>query len=69
MSILRITLRTATIAVTAVALTGCISVFPKTKPSGLYRFGHAPVESARPATACRAASDRRRRARYRHSVS
>ena len=50
MSILRITLRTATIAVTAVALTGCISVFPKTKPSGLYRFGHAPVESSRPAS-------------------
>lgn len=44
------TLRSLTIAVTAVALTGCISLFPKTKPAGLYRFGHVAAESSRPAT-------------------
>jgi len=47
---LRITLRSLTMAVAAVALTGCISLFPKTKPAGLYRFGHAAVESSRPVT-------------------
>lgn len=49
MSLLRTTLRAGTIAAVAVALTGCISLFPKTKPAGLYRFGHAAVESSRPA--------------------
>jgi len=39
-SILHTTLRSLTIAVAAVALTGCISLFPKSKPAGLYRFGH-----------------------------
>ncbi len=49
MSKLRIILRTAAIAAVAVSLTGCISLFPKTKPAGLYRFGHAAAESSRPA--------------------
>lgn len=31
-------------AATAVALAGCISVFPKTKPAQLYRFGSAPAQ-------------------------
>ena len=46
----RTALRSLTIAVTAVALTGCISLFPKSKPAGLYRFGHVAAESSRPAT-------------------
>ena len=50
MSKLRITLRTAAIAATAVALTGCISLFPKSNPAGLYRFGHVAAESSRPAS-------------------
>jgi cholesterol transport system auxiliary component len=33
----------------SVALTGCISLFPKTKPAGLYRFGHEAVASSTPA--------------------
>lgn len=49
MSKSRFILRTAVIAATAVALTGCISLFPKSKPAGLYRFGHAAAESSRPA--------------------
>jgi len=47
---LRITLRTVAIAATAVALTGCISLFPKSNPAGLYRFGHVAAESSRPAS-------------------
>lgn len=43
-------LRSLTIAVAAVALTGCISLFPKSKPAGLYRFGHVAAASSRPAT-------------------
>ena len=50
MSPLKIALRSLTIAVSAVALTGCISLFPKSKPAGLYRFGHVAVESSRPAS-------------------
>ncbi|MBO9560383.1 MAG: membrane integrity-associated transporter subunit PqiC [Caulobacter sp.] len=50
MSKLRIILRTAAIAAVAVGLTGCISLFPKSKPAGLYRFGHAAAESSRPAS-------------------
>jgi cholesterol transport system auxiliary component len=46
----RTALRSLTIAVTAVALTGCISLFPKSKPAGLYRFGHVAAESSTPAT-------------------
>jgi cholesterol transport system auxiliary component len=46
----RTILRSLAIAATAVALTGCISLFPKAKPAGLYRFGHVAAESSRPAT-------------------
>jgi len=51
---LRITLRTAAIAAVAVGLSmslaGCISLFPKSNPAGLYRFGHVAAESSRPAS-------------------
>lgn len=50
MSILSVTLRSLGVAAAAVALSGCISVFPKVEPSGLYRFGHA-VPSASTASA------------------
>jgi cholesterol transport system auxiliary component len=40
---------TAALALTAVALAGCISLFPKTKPSQLYRFGGPSAEAAGPA--------------------
>lgn len=50
MSILRTTLRSVGVAAVAVALTGCISLFPKSEPAGLYRFGHAAAESSRPAS-------------------
>lgn len=54
MSKLRITLRTAAIAAVAVGLSmslaGCISLFPKSNPAGLYRFGHVAAESSRPAS-------------------
>ena len=45
---LRSPLRSLAVAATALALTGCISLFPKSEPAGLYRFGHAPAESSRP---------------------
>ncbi|PIB91351.1 ABC-type transport auxiliary lipoprotein family protein [Caulobacter sp. FWC2] len=35
--------RGLTVATLAVALSGCISVFPKTKPATMYRFGDADV--------------------------
>jgi cholesterol transport system auxiliary component len=47
---LRIPLRSLALAAAAVALTGCISLFPKSEPAGLYRFGHAAAESSRPAS-------------------
>ncbi len=54
MSLLRTTLRTAVIAAAAVALStslaGCISLFPKSNPAGLYRFGHDAAQSSKPAT-------------------
>nr|WP_163233802.1 ABC-type transport auxiliary lipoprotein family protein [Caulobacter rhizosphaerae] len=50
MSPLRIPLRSLALAAAAVALTGCISLFPKSEPAGLYRFGHAAAESSRPAS-------------------
>jgi cholesterol transport system auxiliary component len=50
MRIWRTALRSVTVAVAAVALTGCISLFPKAKPAGLYRFGHVALESSRPAS-------------------
>jgi cholesterol transport system auxiliary component len=49
-SLLRTTLRSLSIAAVAVALTGCISLFPKSNPAGLYRFGHVAAESSKPAT-------------------
>lgn len=39
MSVGRVALRSLAVAATALALTGCISLFPKADPSGLYRFG------------------------------
>jgi cholesterol transport system auxiliary component len=47
---LRIPLRSLALAAAAVALAGCISLFPKSEPAGLYRFGHAAAESSRPAS-------------------
>ncbi len=47
-------LRLTVIAVCAAALSGCISLLPKTKPAQLYRFGAgaaAASEPARPASA------------------
>ena len=44
-------LRLATIGVCALALSGCISLLPKSKPAQLYRFGATPA--AAPATAAR----------------
>jgi cholesterol transport system auxiliary component len=35
--------RILAVAALAVSLSGCISLFPKTKPVGLYRFGQADV--------------------------
>ena len=35
--------RTLAVTALAVSLSGCISVFPKTKPSSLYRFGETEV--------------------------
>ena len=44
-------LRLTVIAATAVALTGCISLFPKSKPAQLYSFGYvAPASAAAPAS-------------------
>lgn len=37
--------RGLTVAAVAVALSGCISVFPKTKPASMYRFGDADVSA------------------------
>ncbi|MGZ6014918.1 MAG: ABC-type transport auxiliary lipoprotein family protein, partial [Phenylobacterium sp.] len=47
-------LRLAAIGLCAVALSGCISLLPKTKPAQLYRFGGsaaAATAPARPASA------------------
>lgn len=41
--------RLTVVAATAVALTGCISLFPKSKPAQLYSFGYVAPASA-PAT-------------------
>jgi len=40
---IRTALKSLAVAAVAVSLSGCISVFPKTKPAGLYRFGEAEV--------------------------
>lgn len=49
----RIAPRSTAIAATVVALSltlgGCISLFPKDKPAGLYRFGHDAAASSAPA--------------------
>ena len=42
-------LRLAVLAACAAALSGCISLLPKTKPAQLYRFG-SPAAAAAPAT-------------------
>lgn len=49
----RALLRLAALCACAVALSGCISLLPKTKPAQLYRFGPAPAvaHSAPPASA------------------
>lgn len=39
-------LRLAAVAVTAIALSGCISLFPKSKPAQLYRFDYAKAAEA-----------------------
>jgi len=39
--------RGLTVATLAVALSGCISVFPKTKPASMYRFGDADVTATK----------------------
>jgi cholesterol transport system auxiliary component len=41
--VIRNLLRVAAISAVAVSLSACISVFPKTKPVGMYRFGQAEV--------------------------
>ena len=42
MSALMKTLKTATVVGAAIALTGCVTLLPKTKPAQLYRFGYTP---------------------------
>jgi len=42
MTLIRRATQAALAAATALALAGCVTVFPKTKPSQLYRFGDAP---------------------------
>ena len=42
MSALMKTLKMASILGAAVALTGCVTLLPKTKPAQLYRFGYTP---------------------------
>jgi len=45
----RVAPRSLAVAAAALALTGCISLFPKADPAGLYRFGHpAPAQAAAP---------------------
>jgi cholesterol transport system auxiliary component len=39
----------ATALVLSVSLSGCISLFPKSNPSGLYRFGHDAAPATAPA--------------------
>nr|MEA2798086.1 cholesterol transport system auxiliary component [Phenylobacterium sp.] len=42
-------LRLATVGACALALSGCISLLPKSKPAQLYRFGAAPAAAPAPA--------------------
>ena len=45
---IRTLIRAATIAACAVALSGCISLLPKTKPAQLYRFGQTTAAASTP---------------------
>lgn len=45
MSRIRTLARLTTVAALAMGLSACISLFPKTKPVGLYRFGEAEVSA------------------------
>ncbi len=45
MSPIRTVLRIAAVSAVAISLSACISVFPKTKPAGMYRFGQAEVSA------------------------
>lgn len=47
MNSLRLIPRALAVAAVALALSGCISLFPKAKPVGLYRFGTEPVAAAK----------------------
>jgi cholesterol transport system auxiliary component len=46
---IRRALRLATLAACALALSGCISLLPKSKPAQLYRFGPEPAAAQTPA--------------------
>ncbi|HEY8004035.1 MAG TPA: ABC transporter, partial [Phenylobacterium sp.] len=46
---IRPVLRLAALAACALALSGCISLLPKSKPAQLYRFGPAPSAANAPA--------------------
>jgi cholesterol transport system auxiliary component len=46
---IRALLRVATIGACALALSGCISLLPKSKPAQLYRFGAVPAAAPKPA--------------------
>ncbi|WP_421737233.1 ABC-type transport auxiliary lipoprotein family protein [Caulobacter sp.] len=43
----RLPLRVLAMAAVAAALSGCITLLPKTDPVGLYRFGNSPVAAAK----------------------
>lgn len=45
---IRTLIRTAAIAACALALSGCISLLPKSKPVQLYRFGATPAAASAP---------------------
>jgi cholesterol transport system auxiliary component len=45
--------RIAAVAAMSLALSGCISLFPKSKPSQLYRFGEGATAEAPPPTSAR----------------
>lgn len=47
MNPIRLIPRALAVAAAAVALTGCISLFPKADPVGLYRFGVEPAPAAK----------------------
>ena len=45
---IRTLIRAVAVAVCALALSGCISLLPKTKPAQLYRFGQPPAATSAP---------------------